>query len=106
GTLAGLLPAAGAAHVGDARGGCLAVDAADVLVDELGFVAGGFDAGGVGDQGRHSIRVWRKAAADCKEAATGRPGAGPGRRGSPRGGAAIAPYSRRRRPARRRSRTW
>ncbi len=49
GGLAGLAPSRGAAHVGDAGRGCAGVDASDVFVDELGFVAGGLDAGGVRD---------------------------------------------------------
>ena len=55
GSLAGLEPSGGAAHVGDAGGGRAGVDASDVFVDELGFVAGGLNAGGVRDQGGHGL---------------------------------------------------
>jgi hypothetical protein len=47
--LAGLQPSCRAAHVGNAGGGSLGVDASDVFVDELGFVAGGLDASGLCD---------------------------------------------------------
>jgi hypothetical protein len=53
GRLSGLEPPGGAAHVGDAGGGGLGVDASYVLVDEFGLVAGGLDARGFGDQSRH-----------------------------------------------------
>ncbi len=49
GSLAGLQPPGGAAHVGDAGGGGLGVDASYVLVDECGPVAGGLDARGFGN---------------------------------------------------------
>ncbi len=49
GSLAGLEPSGGAAHVGDAGGGSLGIDAPNVFVDELGFVAGRLDARGLGD---------------------------------------------------------
>jgi len=48
-SLARFEPAGGAAHVGNAGGGGLGVDEADVFVDELGFVAGGLDAGRMRD---------------------------------------------------------
>jgi hypothetical protein len=48
-SLAGFEPSGGAAHVSDAAGGGLGVDTSDVFVDELGFVAGGLDAGGLRD---------------------------------------------------------
>jgi hypothetical protein len=53
--LAGFEPSGGAAHVRDAGGGSLGVDASDVLVDEFRFVAGGLDARGLRDQGGHGF---------------------------------------------------
>jgi len=53
GSLAGFEPSTGAAHVRDAGRCGLGVDASDVFVDELGFVAGGLDASGLRDQCGH-----------------------------------------------------
>ncbi len=55
GGLTGLEPSGGAAHVGDAGGCGLGVDASDVFVDEFGLVAGGLDTSGLLDQGRHVL---------------------------------------------------
>jgi hypothetical protein len=55
GSLTGFEPALRAAHVGDAGGGRLGVDATDVLVDEFGLVAGGGDAGGLCDERGHGF---------------------------------------------------
>ena len=53
-----------AAHVGDAGGGSFRVDAADVFVDEFRFVAGGLDAGGLGNECGHElgfrVSVWAR----------------------------------------------
>ena len=49
GSLAGLEPSCGAAHVRDARRCGLGVDAPDVFVDKLGLVAGGLDTGRLRD---------------------------------------------------------
>ena len=57
GSLAGLEPSLRAAHVGDAGGGGFRVDAADVFVDEFGFVAGGLDSRGLGDECGHRVRA-------------------------------------------------
>ena len=53
GSLAGLKPSRGAAHVGNAGGGGLGVDAPNVFVDEFGLVAGGLDARGLRDEHWH-----------------------------------------------------
>jgi len=53
GSLAGLEPSGGAAHVGDAGGGGFGVDASDIFVDQLGFIAGGLDARGLRDECGH-----------------------------------------------------
>ena len=60
-SLARLQPSGGAMHVGDAGGSGLRVDAPDVFVDELGFVAGGWDAGRLRDQGWHGALGQRLA---------------------------------------------
>jgi hypothetical protein len=49
--LAGLDPTARAAHVGDAELAVLRIDPANVLVDQLGSIASGFDPGRLGYPG-------------------------------------------------------
>ena len=51
--LAGLDPTAGGTHVGDAYASRTGVDAAHVLIDELGLIAGGGDPGGLGNELGH-----------------------------------------------------
>src|SRR5580692_11000130 len=53
GSLPRLDPSSGTAHVSDARGGRLRVHASNVFVDQLGFVASGFDSGRLRDECRH-----------------------------------------------------
>ncbi len=53
GSLAGLKPTCGAAHVGDTGRCGSRVDASDVFVDDLGLVADRLDAGGLRDQSGH-----------------------------------------------------
>jgi len=53
GGLAGLGPAAGAAHPGEAEPGLAVVHVADVFLDDLGLVAGGGDARRFGDELGH-----------------------------------------------------
>src|SRR3954447_9093554 len=52
GSLAGLLPSGGAAHVGDAHRFSAGVHATDVFVDELGLIASGGYASGAVDESR------------------------------------------------------
>lgn len=53
GALAGFDPAWGAIHLGDAEGLGVGIYAADILADELGDVAAGFDCGWFFDEGGH-----------------------------------------------------
>src|ERR1035438_2247737 len=55
GGLSGLLPSAGAAHVRDAGLAGGGIHATDKLVNQLGFVAGGLDALGFGDECGHGF---------------------------------------------------
>jgi hypothetical protein len=47
--LSWLFPSFWTLHVGNAGGGGRCVDTANVLFDDLRFVSGGFDAGGLRD---------------------------------------------------------
>ena len=55
GRLAGFEPALRAAHVSHAGRGSFGVDAANVFVDELRFVAGRLDARGLGNECGHEL---------------------------------------------------
>jgi hypothetical protein len=57
GSLAGFSPSRRAAHVGDAGSGSLCVDASDILVDQLRFVARGLDARCLGNEYGHDSEV-------------------------------------------------
>lgn len=52
-SLSGFFPACGTTHVGNAHGGGGCVDASGIFVNDLRFVASGFDARGMRDESRH-----------------------------------------------------
>jgi len=43
------LPTSGAAHMGNAGCAGAGIDSSDIFINQLGFVAGGFDPRGLGD---------------------------------------------------------
>jgi hypothetical protein len=52
--LARFRPSFGAAHVGNTHFGTLAIDSANVFVNELGFIPGGLNASGLSQKRRHA----------------------------------------------------
>lgn len=53
--LARLHPSARRAHMGDGKAGGTCIDPADVFINQLGFVTGGGDSGGLGNELGHRL---------------------------------------------------